>query len=430
MILVIAFISIPFGTGDTAELVLSSQRMRECLSSGILVGCSGMDRFGLSPHLISMILLSIFNDINSTINAWSLLNFFLFIYLIYLLHKKYGDSRNFLLGSIVFSPLPAYAVYSYTEMSFILFSFVLLLNLKNERYLLASFLGIFLSAYKESAILLILPLSLAVILSNRKKLINQDYILMFSQAFGFVSIYLFNYFKSSEFGNPRYTSGQVTEFKMQLSSFFGIWFSPSGGIVGYFWISIVILLGYNLYCLNKYRDHKKSLYLIIFAIIINALLLANWYSPFGWATWGPRLFMPCVVLALFSAIIVRGRTEVIQSRIANYSHLIFSYLASISLIGFLINSDSYPNWINNVILKSEACPKLPNWETDRQDYIPCVINMTWNPNSLSILTIKNYLKFLFEMINSFNIFTFPILIFTFSFLAYFFKSIKNYDNKD
>ena len=205
MILVIAFISIPFGTGDTAELVLSSQRMRECLSSGILVGCSGMDRFGLSPHLISMILLSIFNDINSTINAWSLLNFFLFIYLIYLLHKKYGDSRNFLLGSIIFSPLPAYAVYSYTEMSFILFSFVLLLNLKNERYLLASFLGIFLSAYKESAILLILPLSLAVILSNRKKLINQDYMVMFSQAFGFVSIYLFNYFKSSCFGNPGYT---------------------------------------------------------------------------------------------------------------------------------------------------------------------------------------------------------------------------------
>jgi hypothetical protein len=140
--------------------------------------------------------------------------------------------------------------------------------------------------------------------------------------------------------------------------------------------------------------------------------------------------MPSVVLALFSAIIVRGRTEVIQSRIANYSHLIFSYLASISLIGFLINSDSYPNWINNVILKSEACPKLPYWEKDREDFITCFINMTWNPNSLSILTIKNYLKFLLEITTSINIFTLPILIFTLSFLAYFFKSIKIYDNKD
>jgi hypothetical protein len=430
MILVIAFISIPFGAGDTAELVLSSQRMRECLSSGILVGCSGMDRFGLSAHLISMILLSIFNDINSTINAWSLLNFFLFIYLIYLLHKKYGDSRNFLLGSIVFSPLPAYAVYSYTEMSFILFSFVLLLNLKNERYLLASFLGIFLSAYKESAILLILPLSLAVILSNRKKLINQDYMVIFSQAFGFVSIYIFNYFKSSGFGNPGYTDGQVKELNMQLSSFFGIWLSPSGGIVGYFWVSILILLGYNLYCINKTKNYKKSLYLILFAITINSLLLANWYSPFGWAAWGPRLFMPCIVLALFSVIIVRGRTEVSNNKIANYSHLIFSYLASISLVGFLINYDSYFNWLNKVILNSDACPKLLYWDTDREAFITCFINMTWNPNSLSILTIKNYLKFLLEITTSINIFTLPILIFTLSFLAYFFKSIKIYDNKD
>jgi hypothetical protein len=430
MILIIAFISIPFGTGDTTELVLSSQRMRECLSSGILNGCSGMDRFGLSPHLISMILLSVFNDINSTINAWSLLNFLLFCYLIYSLYKRYADQKNYLIGAIVFSPLPGYAVYSYTEMSFIVLSFIFLIHLKNERYWIASFMGLFLSAYKESAILLILPLSLAVILSNRKKFITQDYMVMFSQAFGFVSIYLFNYFKSSGFGNPGYTDGQVKEFNMQLSSFFGIWFSPSGGIVGYFWVSILILLGYNLYCINETKNYKKSLYLILFAIIINALLLANWYSPFGWATWGPRLFMPCVVLALFSAIIVRGRTEVINNKIVNYSHLIFSYLASISLIGFLINSDSYPNWINSVILKSDACPKLPYWDTDREAFITCFINMTWNPNSLSILTIKNYFKFLFEITNSINIYTLPILIFTLSFLAYFFKSIKVYDNKE
>jgi hypothetical protein len=430
MILIIAFISIPFGTGDTSELVLSSQRMRDCLSSGMLNSCSGMDRFGLSPHLISMILLSVFNDINSTINAWSLLNFLLFCNLVYIIYKRYADQKNYLLGAIVFSPLPAYAVYSYTEMSFILFSFILLINLKNDRYWLASFMGVVLSAYKESAILLLLPLSLAVILSNRKKLITQDYMVMASQAFGFVSIYLFNYFKSSELGNPGYTNGQVKELNMQLSSFFGIWFSPSGGIVGYFWISIIILLGYNLYCLNKNRNYKKSLYLIIFAIVINALLLANWFSPFGWATWGPRLFMPCVVLALFSVIIIRGRTEVINNKIVNYLHLIFSYLASISLIGFLINSDSYPNWINSVILKSDSCPKLPIWETDREAFITCFINMTWNPNSLSILTIKNYLKFLFEVTTSINIFTLPILIFTFSFIAYFFNSVKMYDNED
>ena len=127
MILLIAFISLPFGTGDTAELVLSSQRMRECLNSGILFGCNDMERFGLSPHLISIVLLSIFNDINSAITAWALLNFLLFAYLIYKLHTDYADRKYFLIGTIVFSPLTAYAVYSYTEMSFIVLSFILLM---------------------------------------------------------------------------------------------------------------------------------------------------------------------------------------------------------------------------------------------------------------------------------------------------------------
>jgi hypothetical protein len=194
MVLLIAFISLPFGTGDTAELVLSSQRMRECLNSGILFGCYDMERFGLSPHLISMILLSIFNDINSTITAWALLNFLFFIYLIYKLHKEYGDRKYFLIGTIVFSPLTAYAVYSYTEMSFIVLSFILLLNIKNERYWLSAFLGMFLSGYKESAILTILPLALAVILSNKNRLILKDYILIASQIIGFLTVYLFNYF--------------------------------------------------------------------------------------------------------------------------------------------------------------------------------------------------------------------------------------------
>jgi hypothetical protein len=223
MVLLIAFISLPFGTGDTAELVLSSQRMRECLNSGILFGCNDMERFGLSPHLISMILLSIFNDINSTITAWALLNFLFFIYLIYKLHKEYGDRKYFLIGTIVFSPLTAYAVYSYTEMSFIVLSFILLLNIKNERYWLSAFLGMFLSGYKESAILTILPLALAVILSNKNRLILKDYILIASQIIGFLTVYLFNYFKYLEFINSEYqTAGRVKELNLQLSNFFGI----------------------------------------------------------------------------------------------------------------------------------------------------------------------------------------------------------------
>ena len=430
MVLLIAFISLPFGTGDTAELVLSSQKMRECLNSGILFGCNDMERFGLSPHLISMILLSIFNDINSTITAWALLNFLLFIYLIYKLHKKYGDRKYFLIGTIVFSPLTAYAVYSYTEMSFIVLSFILLMNIKNERYWLSAFLGMFLSGYKESAILTILPLALAVILSNKHKLVLKDYLLIASQIIGFLIVYLFNYFKYLEFINSEYqTAGRVKELNLQLSNFFGIWLSPSGGIIGYFWISIILLLVINLKSILKITQYQKSFYLILVAIITNALLLTNWFAPYGWVTWGPRLFMPIVVIGLFSTIIIRGSTEISNNRFIHFVHLSFSYLSSVALIGFLINPDSFKNWLSRVIFKTDVCPQLFIWEIERESYIKCFINMSWNLNSLTFLTIKNYLKFLYQITNSFSVYTLPILIFTLSFILYFYKSITNYDNQ-
>ena len=430
MVLLIAFISLPFGTGDTAELVLSSQKMRECLNSGILFGCNDMERFGLSPHLISMILLSIFNDINSTITAWALLNFLLFIYLIYKINKEYGDRKYFLIGTIVFSPLTAYAVYSYTEMSFIVLSFILLINIKIERYWLSAFLGMFLSGYKESAILTILPLALAVILSNKHKLVLKDYLLIASQIIGFLIVYLFNYFKYLEFINSEYqTAGRVKELNLQLSNFFGIWLSPSGGIIGYFWISIILLLVINLKSILKITQYQKSFYLILIAIITNALLLTNWFAPYGWVTWGPRLFMPIVVIGLFSTIIIRGSTEISNNRFIHFVHLSFSYLSSVALIGFLINPDSFKNWLSRVIFKTDVCPQLFIWEIERESYIKCFINMSWNLNSLTFLTIKNYLKFLYQITNSFSVYTFPILIFTLSFILYFYKSITNYDNQ-
>jgi hypothetical protein len=430
MILLIAFISLPFGTGDTAELVLSSQRMRECLNSGILFNCTDMERFGLSPHLISIVLLSIFNDINSAITAWSLLNFLLFAYLIYKLNAEYADRKYFLIGTIVFSPLTAYAVYSYTEMSFIVLSFILLMNIKNERYWLSILLGMFLSGYKETAILIVLPLTLAVILSNKNKLISKDYLLIASPVAGFLSVYVFNYFKYDEFINSGYqTAGRVKEINLQISNFLGIWLSPSGGIIGFFWISIILLLFINLKSIMKIHKYRKSLYLILFTIAINALLLTNWYAPYGWVTWGPRLFMPVVVLGLLSIIIIRGGTVISESKSLHITHLLFSFLSSSALIGFLINSDAFRIWLTNVIFKVDVCPRLFIWEIEREPYINCFLNMSWNLNSLTFLTIKNYFNFLYQISNSINLYTFPVLMFTLSFILYFVKSITNYDNQ-
>ena len=93
----ISFISLPFGTGDTAELVISSERFGECLSSGAYFGCNDLERFGLSPHVISVILFSMFNDVNATINSWSVLNFSLYLYFLWDVYKRFSNKNYMLL---------------------------------------------------------------------------------------------------------------------------------------------------------------------------------------------------------------------------------------------------------------------------------------------------------------------------------------------
>ena len=160
LILFISFLALPYGTGDTAELVSSSLTFRECLISGMST-CSGMERFGFTPHLISIFLWSIFKDINATISAWSFLNFVLYCIIIYYFFSQIRNNKFIKLSILIFSPIPAYAVYSYSEMSYIFLIFVVILSLKKNNYLISSLLAILLSAYKETSILLIFPIIFA-----------------------------------------------------------------------------------------------------------------------------------------------------------------------------------------------------------------------------------------------------------------------------
>ena len=97
----------------------------------------------------------------------------------------------------------------------------------------------------------------------------------------------------------------------------------------------------------------------------------------------------------------------------------------------VLNKGNYYNElsIGRKTFKTDVCPQLFIWEIERASYINCFINMSWNLNSLTFLTIKNYLKFLYQITNSFSAYTLPILIFTLSFILYFFKATKNYDNQ-
>jgi hypothetical protein len=420
----ISFISLPFGAGDTAELVISSERFGECLSSGAYFGCNDLERFGLSPHLISVILFSMFNDVNATINSWSVLNFSLYLYFLWDVYKRFSNTNYMLLGALIFSPLTAYAVYSYTEMSFIVITYFLLIAIKKKNILLVIILGLIATAYRESSIILTLPLSIAVVFSNQKINIFELFKNLWPQVMGFILFNLFNFYKYNQFVNPEYQVGRVTDYKMLVSNFFGIWLSPSGGVIGYFWISIILIFVVNLLRLKGFR-HSFEFYFILFAVLINILLLTNWYSPYGWATWGPRLFMPTLVLALLTVLIARNNYQDLNQYFLKLFFAISTYFASISLVGFLIFSDVFRQWLAEVVLKTEPCPEIFIWESQRELYTKCFIDMSWNLNSIPVLSIKNLLNLLLSGLENNVLLGFLSLVFMLSLFGYLFKMLKN-----
>ena len=409
----ITFLSLPYGTGDTAELVNSSLALKNCLSDGIFNGCADMERFGFTPHLITLFLWSIFKDVASTISAWSLLNYILFSIIIYYFYKKSSVNKFFKISVLVFSPMIAYATYSFSEMTFIFMIFILLLSLKEDKFLLSLIISIFASAFKESSFILIAALIIASIINKKDKLNLKNISLISSSIAGLALVYIFNFYKYKQFVNDEYqTAGRVKEIDLIVSNFFGLIFSPSGGILGYFWISIVIAI---IYFLLKNKDSKVSIILGL-TFLVNYIVLTFWFAPFGWVTYGPRLIMPTIVALFLFILIFYPEFKFQFNFFIRFIIVLGNLLSSFSVLGFLINSDAFKNWLEKIIYNLPNCPKLYVWEIERVQYIQCFKSMTWETNSLPFLTLNNFANKVFD-INNFNLLSVLLIIFVISFVV-------------
>jgi hypothetical protein len=412
-ILAITFLSLPYGTGDTAELVNSSLSLKTCLMNGVLSGCAEMERFGFTPHLITLFLWSIFKDIASTISAWSLLNFILYSILIYYVYIKSDFNKFIKISVLISSPLIAYATYSFTEMTYIFMIFLLLISLKENKLFTSIVISILASSFKESSFILVITLIVCVLLFKKEKINLRNIILVLSSFTGFIIVYFFNYYKYSQFVNDEYqTAGRVKELELIISNFFGLIFSPSGGVLGYFWLSILIVISYFVF-----KNHYSKISLVfIISFLLNYLVLTFWFAPFGWVTYGPRLIMPTIVSLFLFIVIFYPKLNFKFNFLTRFLIVAGNLLSTFSVVGFLINSDAFKNWLENVIFNLPSCPKLYVWEVERTQYIKCFTSMTWENDSLPKLTLINYFSKLIDLSN-FNLVTVLVIVLTFSLIA-------------
>jgi hypothetical protein len=205
----------------------------------------------------------------------------------------------------------------------------------------------------------------------------------------------FNYVRFGSVLNTSYLNPitLVPSLRTQASWFLAIWFSPNGGVV-LFWPSITLLLLLGAVAAMRAaqaadRGRVRVLALAPAGLVALVLLgvtagLSKWWSPLGWAAWGPRLLLPwlpaCayVMLAAYPAQV--GSLLATLTRPA-WRFAVFSVLLAAASFPQFAVVFSKTIWVQ-VFAPDAACPQVPLVDKNPDYYYRCAEHMLWTKGSM------------------------------------------------
>jgi hypothetical protein len=300
----------PYYEGDTEVLLTGVDAIKSCINKGIFLKCPGVVHFPLFQYIPSLLLNALGYSQQFTLRILALINslsFFSSLILIYFFLKKVTTnwSAQTAILIMVSSPLLWYAKSTFNEMTaaFVTLAFTGVVLLQYPVWIITLFT--FLSGItKEIALPFLLLIGILAlfpkILKNPRQCKSQILGMVYGSVLALASTVTFNYFR---FGSPSNTdliqqTLIVNSATQRLISFLGIWLSPNGGIL-FFWFSwficffsilvAIIKLTIKRFRLTFYELPALTIIIILFALTFG---FASWFAPFGWACWGPRLMLP------------------------------------------------------------------------------------------------------------------------------------------
>jgi len=88
------------------------------------------------------------------------------------------------------------------------------------------------------------------------------------------------------------------------------WFAPNGGLAWFWPLAPLAVFGVAIVCYrsSKPRSWRRLAAPAVAALFVGQIvLLAAWFSPFGWYAWGPRLVLPLIPGMLVAACVLGAR---------------------------------------------------------------------------------------------------------------------------
>lgn len=397
----------PIVSGDTMALAQSSSNLVECLRQMQLTGCPGGTQFGVLQYLPAMALSWKGIPSDNIVTILGLLNIVVYglclVHVIWTRHLSQTLKWVFL-AMLLGGPAIAYSVMTFSEILVIVLIVELIISTKSAKVLTAALITALLVSTRETAITWVAPMIVALILVE-KPLLGATYSKfrigqVAGVCMGLLAAGLFNIFKFGTLKNPIHANSELFIFDLgtNLSSFLGLWFAPGGGLLPFWPAVVVVLLRFRAKMpKSEYMQERPNVSRnwISVGVIAQCLFLTFWYSPYGWAAWGPRLLMPAVFFAvLLVATSSENRMSLTNQRRRQIPGLgllvnglvVFSAAPS---IGFLMNPGRALSWFNT----DGTCPQPFIIQGDKSYFRKCLNHYAWklDPSFLEV-GVKNFVR--------------------------------------
>jgi hypothetical protein len=198
---------------------------------------------------------------------------------------------------------------------------------------------------------------------------------------------LFNVFRFGTLGNRYYLEPALRTVPSVRGTFFAAVFAAPNGGIAWFWTAALLLFVVGAaWALRRavggWRDVAAwgPALAIVALIVVWGAMLASWFSPFGWTSWGPRLFIPVIPAATVALAYAGGPAFADVVRRGFARPLATALLVGLTLVCTWPQSAAPWTWqaVVPVILTPDPdCPTLPSPWIEPEVYQRCEALIAW-----------------------------------------------------
>jgi hypothetical protein len=386
-------------TGDTTAMIGGTHAALSCIGDGTLTACGvQVAPYPLLQYLPTALFIGLGLGDPDVVRALGFLNAAAFVGMLLLTWFALGRLGRPALGSallvaLVASPLPWYAWTTFGESlgAFMCMAFVAAALLRAPATLLVLTL-VLAGLSKETALPFVALMGAGALLWSPvagRPLRRAHWI-----AFGIgvvLSLALtggFNELRFDQLSNAVYSdaSARTPTIGLKARYVLSLWAAPNAGLALFWPVAVAALLGMlgvTVVRLRSWRAHVRVVgagAVLLVCLIAMTYGYANWYAPFGWIAWGPRLMLLLTpALLLFGAGTLAPELEGLLravGRRATAAKAVVGVLAIVTVIaeiGVLFR----PSAMANLFTLDTECPAQVTVTEASGAYYHCIIHWAW-----------------------------------------------------